>query len=452
MSTDLRKFPHLKTELQSGKRTLAVYGIGFVGTAIATVWLRAGAKVVAVDPDHSILEAISRGQSPTGEPMSRQAFTRGIRENRLTSTSDGEWASRNSQILIVSVPVGFSHGRPDFGPLDLVAKSIASGLKKRDVVIMTPTVPVGTSDRVISKLESKSGLRVERDFYYVYSPERISYGRAVADIEENYPAIISGAGPKSLSIGNTLYSIISSKGTIEMSSTKAAEMEKLLEGVYRDVNIALANEFQFVCKEVGVDFWEVRQAANSQPNSRIHKAGIGVGGFCIPIYPQMLIRMGKEHGVQTKLTRLARSINLGMPKETAMLVVSLLKRKKSKIIGSKVAILGLAFRGDVPDRRLSPTYDLVRELAKSKMEIAVHDPFFETDFALGKGVKFSNAMGEILNSADVVIIATDHSEYKKLNGERIRKLSMKEPIVFDGRGILSPGSFSGMVFARLGSP
>ncbi len=448
----MREFPNLKAELQNGKRILAVYGIGFVGTAIATVWLRAGAKVVAVDEDPSIVEKISRGVSPTGEPMSRQAFSRGLRENRLISTSDGEWASRSSQILIVSVPVGFSHGRPDFGPLDLVTSVIASGLKRRDVVIVTPTVPVGTSDRVISELELKSGLKVERDFYYVYSPERISYGGAVADIEENYPAVVSGAGPRSLSIGNIIYSIISAKGTIKMSSTRAAEMEKLLEGVYRDVNIALANEFQLVCKEVGIDFWEVRRAANSQPHSRIHKAGVGVGGFCIPIYPQMLIRMGTEHGVQTRLTRLARSINLGMPKATAIQVVSLLRRKKSKIIGSKVAILGLAFRGDVPDRRLSPTYDLVKELARYKMDIAVHDPFFETDLSLGKGVRFSNDISEIVKAADVVIIATDHTEYKKLNGKRIRRLSTKEPIVFDGRGILSPRNFSGMDFARIGSP
>ena len=441
----------LKNEIRRGERKISIHGIGFVGTSIATVWLRVKAHILAVDRNPVVIQAIDDGKSPTGEPSSDEAFSNGIIEKRLITTTNGTWATKNSRIMIVSVPVGVNKEGADLSNLESAINDIALGLKKGDAVVVTPTLPPTTSKNLIGILEEKSNLIVERDFYYIYSPERIAVGQAVVDIEENYPAIVSGAGSKSLAFAKDLYSIIASKGIIAMSSTTAAESEKLFEGVYRDVNIALANEFGRLCEKLDVDFWEIRNASNSQPYSHIHATGIGVGGFCIPVYPKMLIESGKRVGVSTDLTITSRKINRSMPKNSVNRSIEELKRRKRNISGSKVAVLGLSFRGDIPDRRLSPTYDVIRELKKYNLKISVHDPFFNSDDQLGIDILLSKNLRKVIKGADLIIIATGHSIYKKLNERSVRKMTGKAPILFDGRGILSSKSFPKLRFLKVGT-
>src|SRR5919201_109176 len=183
-----------------------------------------------------------------------------------------------------------------------------------DVITLNSSVPPGTTeDIVIPILEKISGSKVETDFYMIYSPERIYEGRAIEDIEERYPAIVSGAGHKSVEVGVRLYSLVFKKGVIAMSNIKTAETEKLLEGVNRDVNIALANEVAKFCEKLGVDFWEVREASNSQPFCQIHKPGIGVGGACIPVYPQFILQSAAKMKINCNITRLSRTVNDSMP-------------------------------------------------------------------------------------------------------------------------------------------
>ncbi|MEM2140599.1 nucleotide sugar dehydrogenase [Nitrososphaera sp.] len=434
----------LASRIRSGKTRIAVYGLGHVGSPIAAVWLRFGAHVIGVDKSPSVLESARKGRTHIPEPGVAEAFSKGLKEKRFFVYDDPVKASQDSSIKMICVPV-LTTGQSlsaDLGAVKQVASSIAKGLKKGDIVVLNPSVPPGTSeDAVVPVLEKESGLKAERDFLMVYSPERIYEGRAIKDIEDNYPAIVSGAGPASLAAGAALFSLVFKKGVMTMSSMRTAEAEKLLEGVYRDVNIALANELALFCEKAGVDFWEAREGANSQPFCHIHKPGVGVGGACIPVYPQFILHTADMVKADCNITRLGRNVNDSMPAHCVRQALSLCALEPAQC---SVAILGLAFRGGVSDTRLSPTYAVVSELKRlGAKEIRVHDPMVKSDSALPADVMLTQDLARAVKGADLVILATDHAEYRNLS-----KKELGDAPVYDGRGMLDGSKFTR--FASIG--
>ena len=437
----------LPKDIRTGKKIISVYGIGFVGTAITSVWLRAGATVIAVDKNNKIVNSINDKKISNTEPKAKEAFIEAINNKRLWGTRNIKLAAKKSQIKIVSVPVGIKNHIADLSNVYSVIDDITSNLNRNDIIIMTPTVPIGTSNQLIKRMESKTKMKANKDFFYIYSPERIAIGQAIADIENNYPAIISGVGQKSLKIAKKIFGMISSKSPIVMTSTKAAEAEKLIEGLYRDVNIALVNQIAILCEKEGIDIWEIRNAANSQPFSNLHKAGIGVGGYCIPIYPHLLLQTAKNRGINLNLASISREINEAMPAHCVNRILTELKQTNKK---KKAAILGLSFRGDIPDKRLSPTYDIVNELLANDIKVTVHDPFFDNDSLLPKSVKVTKNLKKAIRKADIIIVATNHNQYNKLNDEFVVKNSKSKTIVFDGRGILDRKNFTKIKLITIG--
>jgi nucleotide sugar dehydrogenase len=436
----------LARKIKSGEFKIAVYGLGHVGSPLASVWLRAGAHVIGVDKSPRVLENARKGRTHVPEPGVNEAFTKGVKEKRFYLYDDPVKAAQDSYLKMICVPVLLTDSfAADLGTIRQVASSIGRGMKKGDVVSLNPTVPPGTSEDVILPiLEKESGLKVEKDFYMLYNPERIFEGRAILDIEESYPAVIAGAGPKSLEIGEKLYSLVFKKGVIKMSAMRIAETEKLLEGVYRDVNIALANEMAKFCESVGVDFWEARQAANSQPFCHIHKPGAGVGGACIPVYPHFFLYTADIKKVESNIARLGRNVNDSMPAYCVDQAVRLLDG--TDISQSIVALLGLAFRGGVSDTRLSPTYRVIEELKKRKVkEIRVHDPRVKSDLNLPQDVALTSSLLQAVKGADLVILVSDHPEYRSLTHE-----SVGGAPVYDGRGILDRSKFDSGKFASIG--
>lgn len=432
----------LAGKIRSGKIKIAVYGLGHVGSSIAAVWLRFGAHVIGIDKSSSVLESARKGRAHIPEPGVSEAFSKGLKEKRFYVYNEPVKASQDTSVKMICVPV-LTTGQSlsaDLGAVKQVASSIAKGLKKGDMVVLNPSVPPGTSEDVlVPVLEKGSGLKVDKDFRMVYSPERIYEGRAIKDIEENYPAVVSGAGPASLAEGSKFFSLVFKKGVISMSSMKTAEAEKLLEGVYRDVNIALANELALFCEKAGIDFWEARKAANSQPFCHIHKAGIGVGGACIPVYPQFILHAADAAKAECNITRLGRNVNDSMPAYCARQAIALAACEPGQCT---VAILGLAFRGGVSDTRLSPTYAVISELKKLDVrEIRVHDPMVKSDSSLPVDVTLTQDLAKVVKDADIVILATDHAEYRKLSKKELGDLP-----VYDGRGMLD-----GLGFTRFAS-
>lgn len=439
----------IHSDITSHKKIISVYGLGNVGAPIAAAWLRAGAKVIGVDISSALLDQIKKGVSHKKEPFISQVFTKALKNGTLTLTTDGRSASRDSHIKIVAVPVALKNDKIDLNALVSVAKNIANGLKKNDAVIICPSIPPGTTRKIILPLLEKSRLHGERDFYLIYNPERIYEGRALQDIESNYPAVVSGLGKNSSKYAEDLLKIISKKGVLSMSSLETAEAEKLFEGVYRDVNIALANELADFCERSGINYWESRRGANSQPFCHLHYPGTGVGGLCIPVYPKFVIAASKKLNMHAKIVEFSRKINDYMPIKCVSDSIELLKKHKINIKNSKIAVLGLAFRGEVVDSRLSPTYTVVKEFLKRGCSVAVHDPYIAQDDYLPQSVKLSHDLNAVVAGASLVFISTDHKIYAALDKKSFSKTS-KPLLIFDGRNVLTKDNFKGVSIITVG--
>jgi nucleotide sugar dehydrogenase len=438
----------LVRRVRSGEFKIAVYGLGHVGSPLASAWLRAGAHLIGVDNSSEVLENARKGRTHIYEPGVNEAFSKGLKEKRFHLSGDAVKASQDSHFKLICVPVLLTSSfSADLSAVKQVTTAIGQGLKKGDVVSLNPSVPPGTSeDIVIPLLEEESGLKVEQDFFMVYNPERIYEGRAIEDIEVRYPAIVAGAGVKSLEIGAKLYSLVAKKGVLKIGNMRTAEAEKLLEGVYRDVNIALANEMAKFCEKVGVDFWVAREAANSQPFCHIHKPGAGVGGACIPVYPQFILHAASASGVECKIISLGRNVNDSMPAycvEQAMKLIDVADVPKCI-----VALLGLGFRGGVSDTRLSPTYKVIEELKKLKVkEIRVHDPFITSDPNLPHDIMLTSNLSKAAKNAHLVILVSDHAEYRNITNEELNGAA-----IYDCRGTLDRSRFAALRFASIGRP
>jgi nucleotide sugar dehydrogenase len=433
-----KSFEELVSKVRNGSLKIAVYGLGHVGAPLAATWLRAGASVIGIDKSDQVRDYARRGITRIPEPCVSDAFAKGLKEDRFFVYDDPVTASKDSFFKMICVPVMAEYANANLRAVENVVSSIGTGLKRGDIVALTPSVPPGTTeDFILPILEEKSRLECESDFFVVYNPERIYEGRAVHDIEDGYPGIVAGTGPQSSKIASVMYRLIFRKGVIELSSPRTAEFEKLIEGVYRDVNIALANELAMISERLGVDFWEARRAANSQSYCHLHKPGIGVGGACIPVYPQFVIDIARKKGIEAQLTRYGRMVNNRMPEYAVSQALSACQRLQSKrkeLKDYRVTLLGLAFRGGVSDTRLSPTYTVIEELLKKGiMNIRVHDPMVVSDSGLQKypGVSLNDNLAESLKDADLIIIVADHSEYSSLNiGE------VGNAVLYDGRGMI----------------
>ncbi|MCJ7609180.1 nucleotide sugar dehydrogenase [Candidatus Bathyarchaeota archaeon] len=437
--------------------TVAVYGLGYVGLALCSVWLRAGYRVIGVDIQEAKVKSLSNGQPTHAEPEVRREIAVGTSSGCFEATTNGVYASKNSYIKVVSVPVDLDEGNnPQLGSLTQAVKGLGHGLERGDVVILESSVPLGTTMNIVGpQLEQASGLEVEDDFYLAYSPERVYVGRAVKDIEERYPKIVGGVGPRSAKVVGELYAKIAKKGVMMVSSPTVAEFGKLAEGVYRDVNIALANELAILSSNAGIDFDEMAAVVNSQPYCHLHRPGTGVGGACIPVYPRFLMSTASDLLVDLDLTNTARRINSFMPEYVARLAAQLSYRLDLE--NPKVVILGLAFRGGIDDTRLSPTYDLVNALIKSGLDnLVISDPYVANDsFLEDLGFLLTPDLGRSLSGADLAIVATDHPEYRCLDLRGFKSMMHREKIgVVDGRHLVEDWKDPprGTIYAAIGRP
>ena len=439
----------IKDVLRRGDLTVCVVGLGGVGLAVAAVWLRHNARVIGVDIDKRKVELLHRGSVPHPEEVVKATVSSSIKNGRFTAVTDIAEAVKKSDVINVIVPLVYREGNPDFSALDDVFSRISRNLEVGHTVILETSVPPGTTEyRIRRMLEEESGLVAGRDFALIYSPERVMIGHAVEDIERRYPKIVSGIGEKSINIAVALYSSICKAGVIVVSSPRVAEFAKLAEGIYRDVNIALANELARLARIIGVDFNEVRKAANSQPYCHLHKPGSGVGGLCIPVYPVLMEWVAELNGMRLELVLTARQINKQQPLYLTSLLLEGLKAINVEIDSNvKVAVLGLAFRGDVPTAALSPTYDLVRSLKELGLAVVVHDPLIKDDIKLRElGIALTDNIEEALKGCTAVIVATDHTQYKMLSTCGILKASGNTKLVIvDGRDILKLDKCNGMV-------
>lgn len=419
-----------------------ILGLGYVGLALAAAYLRKGLRVYGVDKNPEKIKSLHTRTHKFLEKKVEEAIYGGLEKGALSLTTNSLEFSSSACVKVITVPVHLDWltKEIDYSPLVEVGESLGNGLRREDLVILESSVPPGTTESILKPmLERVSGLVAGEDFYLAYSPERIYVGHSLEDIEVNYPKIVSGINDVSAELAAKFYSRISSKGVIKLSSVKAAEFSKLAEGIYRDVNIALSNELATLSEILGLNYYEVREAANSQPYCHLHLPGPGVGGPCIPVYPYFIINTSLSRGYVPKLTQLARNINENMPYETLKRFEKFLRTHGIKISNSRVGVLGVAFRGDTDDTRLSPTHDFIALLrARGCRDIVAHDPLVTTDETLNQlGVPLTQDLRAVLEGRDVVVVLTKHTEYGKLTTEEVVRLS-KNPniLIYDAVNVI----------------
>lgn len=352
---------------------VAVVGAGKMGLPLAAQFATHGWEVVAVDVNPAVVAAINEGRSHVGEePGLAELVAEAHRAGRLRATTDGTAAARETDVVVLIVPVMLDdEQRPDYRYMDAAVDAIAPGLHEGSLVVFETTLPVGdTRRRFTPRLESASGLVAEEGLLVAFSPERLYSGAALRNLA-TYPKLVGGIGPRSLDRAARFYASVVDTEVVAMSSAEAAELSKLADTTYRDVNIALANEFARVAERVGVDIAEVIAAANSQPYSHIHQPGIGVGGHCIPVYPHFLLAKAPD----LALVDTARRVNDGQVNHAVQTLV--------RVLGSledvPVLVLGLTYRHGVRELAYSRAIPLVERLRFHGAKVSAHDPLLAAD-------------------------------------------------------------------------
>lgn len=421
---------------------IAVVGLGHIGLPLAVQYASRGHDVVGCDIDERIVSSINAGVSPhDDEPALIERVPELVREGRLRATTDDAAGVRAAEVVVVIVPVAVDERREiDFGPIDAATREIASGLQPGTLVVYETTLPVGTTrDRFGPMLEAGSGLQLDRDLFLAFSPERVLVGRVLLDLHR-YPKVVGGVSDESTGRAVAFYHAVLDEGTevMAVANAETAEMTKLAETTYRDVNIALANEYARYAAKRGIDVSEVISAANSQPYSHIHAPGIGVGGHCIPVYPHFLFNAEPD----LRLPPLARTIN----DEMAAFAVAELERRLGSLAGVDVLVLGIAYRADVREDAFSSAFRLREQLATAGAVVHGHDPYFAAEHLAGLG--FAPYDLSAPTPVRAAVVQAPHAVYKSLDLASIPGLEL----LLDGRNALDPETVraAGIGYAGIG--
>jgi len=432
--------------IRTRKARLAVIGLGHVGLPTATVFANAGFQVTGIDLKKEIIESISSGKINVREPGLGELIRKVVGQNRLKATTNIQQAVRDAHIVIICVQTPITqYKKPSLTYLRKACETVAKGLLKGKLVVIQSTVPPGTTKNFVAKiLEERSRLKCGKEFWLTNCPERIAPGRAIQELVEG-ARIVGGYNSESTEIAVELFKAVV-KGEILTTDCTSAELAKLAENAFRDTNIAFANELAMICEQIGPDAMEVIKLANTHPRVNIHKPGCGVGGPCIPKDPYLLLYPVKEKGFKSRVIEPSRKLNDYMPRHTVELVVKALKKLGKDVSESKVAVLGVAFKGEVNQTRNSPAERIVRELMDLGAEVVVYDPYSEESF----GAKRAEDVNGAVRGADCIVIATDHKMFGELELEKIKALMNENPILIDGRRVVHPIEAQKQGFMYLG--
>jgi UDP-N-acetyl-D-glucosamine dehydrogenase len=420
---------------------VVVVALGKIGLPLAAHIARAGHEVIGCDVDERVVAAVNEARAPfPGETGLDEALAELLPAGRLRAQRDTAAAVAEAPELVLAVPplMVDTHGRPDFAVLDAVLADVGRGLRAGTTVSVETTLPVGTTrERVAPALERQSGLRAERDFHVVFSPERVFSGRVFRDLD-TYPKLVGGLSAEGEARGVELYSRFISAEVWPMGGAEAAELTKLAETTYRDLNIAFANELAMLADRAHVDVERVIAAANSQPFSHIHRPGVAVGGHCIPVYPRFLLQ-GDTDPATLRLPAAAREVNDAMPRYA----VALLEEALGALRGERVLILGIAYRGGVKETAFSGAFALRDALRAAGADPLAADPLYADEELRALG--FEPWDGAAVAGA---VLQADHERYRALTPTDLPGARA----VVDGRGVLDAAPFAsaGVALRRIG--
>ncbi|MFE0462700.1 nucleotide sugar dehydrogenase [Kitasatospora sp. NPDC058965] len=409
-----------------------VVGLGKIGLPLAVQCARRGHRVLGADTDPAVVAAVNRGRAPfPGEPELAEPLKAAVADGRLRATGDTTAAAARADAVVVVVPLLVdAAGTPDFGALDAATAAVAAGLRPGTLVSYETTLPVGTT-------RGRFGPVLGPGAHVVFSPERVLSGRVLTDLRR-YPKLLGGLDPEAARRGREFYRAVldfdprpdlapRGNGVWDLGSAEAAELAKLAETTYRDVNIALVNQFARFADRAGIALDPVLEACNSQPYSHLHRPGIAVGGHCIPVYPRLYLWQDPDATVVSA----ARAANEAMPGYA----VGLLERALGTLAGHRVLVLGAAYRGGVKETACSGVFPLTAALTAAGAAPLVADPLYRDDELAALGLR-AWAGEEVA----AVVVQADHAEYREVGPADFPGVR----VLLDGRGATDPARWTGV--------
>ena len=426
--------------------TVAVIGLGKIGLPLAAQFASSGMNVIGCDVLPSVVATVNAGRSHIREERGLdEAVAKAVEAGRLRAIEDASAAAREADTVVVIVPLIVDPaGTVDFHNLDSATLSIAQGLHRGSLVIYETTVPVGTTRiHLTPRLEEQSGLKAGTDFFVAFSPERLYSGRIFEDLRR-YPKIVGGLDAASTERAVRFYQRVLTAEVRAVENLETAEFAKLAETTYRDVNIALANQLATYGAARSVNVRQAFDVANSQPFSHLHRPSIGVGGHCIPIYPQFLLSDAVDG--ELELVRIGRRTNDRMVESC----IKGLQEALGGLDGRRVLVLGASYREDVKELAFSTALPLVEDLHRAGAEVLLNDPLFTASELAGFESTVVDLDSNALPQVDAVVVQALHEQYRSLDWTRFRGLRA----VYDGRGMLDPDVVgkSGATYLAVGWP
>lgn len=426
----------LKMKIRQRKALIAVVGLGRVGLPTAAIFADIGYKVIGADVKKDRVQMIgSRQKCRGGEQGLGELLERAVLKKNLRSTTNVAKAVKDADVVIICVQTPITQrNHPNLTHLRKACEVVAQSLSKGKLIIVESTIPPGTTKNVIAPiLEEGSGLKCGDDFWLACCPETMAPGNFLKEFAEN-ARVVGGYNAESTNLTAYFLNMVTTAEIAKTDST-SAEMSKLVGNTFRDVNIAFANELSIICEQVGVDVNEVIRLASTHPRTRnIHTPGPGVGGPCLIKDPYLLLHATKGSNFRSRVIICSRELNDQMPFHIVDLVIRALKEVDKVPRKSRIAILGVAYKGDVDDATASPAGKIIQELKRSKARVTVFDPYSDETF----GAKKAPTINEAVKNADCCVVVTDHKMFKEIRLDAVRALMNKNPVIVDGRRILNP--------------
>ena len=407
--------------IESGRARVGVIGLGYVGLPLAVEFARRGLRATGFEVDSAKAASVNRGESYIGD-VPAAALKEAVSSERLRATTDfGELAGCDCIVICVPTPLRKTK-EPDISYILAAAGEIRRRLRRGQLVVLESTTYPGTTDEVLLPMFEEQGLKLDEDFLLAFSPERVDPGNPQFRTD-NIPKVVGGCTDDSTAAAAALYGRVV-REVHAVSSARVAEAAKLLENTFRAVNIGMANEMARLCYHLGIDTWEVIRAAATKPfGFMAFYPGPGLGGHCIPLDPHYLSWKARQHGFESRFIGLAEEVNSRMPEHVVQLVADGLNDMERSLKGSRVLVLGVAYKRDIADVRESPALSIIDRLRAKGAHVSYHDPFIarlnfegEHTASAGEPLESVELTDDVLKGADCCVIVTDHSavDYKRL--------------------------------------
>ena len=397
-------------KIQDKSAKIGVIGLGYVGLPLAVDKAIAGYEVIGFDIQQKRVDMVNQGVNYIGDVVDEE-LREVVRTGKLRATTDYD-EIKNLDIVTICVPTPLDKNKqPDLTYIRNSAQEVAKRLHAGMLVVLESTTYPGTTEEEVKPILESTGLKCGTDFFLAFSPERVDPGNKLYNVK-NTPKVVGGVTPVCTKVAATLYSNVLQSDVFEVSSPKVAELEKLYENIFRNVNIALANELALICERMAINVWEVIDAASTKPYGFMpFYPGPGLGGHCIPIDPLYLSWKTKEYDYYTKMIETSAEINDGMPEYVVDRIYRILNRFRKSINSSRILLLGVAYKKDIDDIRESPAVKIISLLEKEGATVLYNDPYIPLCFVNGNEHRSEELTEELLKSVDLVVLITDHSSY-----------------------------------------